>query len=159
MDACNQAPLLLPKMQDQILLMLISRMWLGAWVCLFCISRRLIRRKWTVTYQCQYFMINSSLSECDHQLETWNAEPEIGTEGSSQIRRKPLVDQYRSGLGPPIVSGSGYWIGQELNRPIFAVHTQTAGELPGHIDNTCCEDSWRCIAFCVGRPAKTHLWP
>ena len=64
MDACDQAPLILLKMQVQIsltlcwrsadaLLTLIFRMWLGAWVCLFCTSRRLRCRKWTVTYQHQ----------------------------------------------------------------------------------------------------------
>jgi len=111
-------------------------MWLGAWVCLFCTSRRLIRRKWTVTYQCQYFTINSSISECDNKYETQNAEPEIGTDGSSQSRRKPRVDGYGSWFGPPRVSGSGFWTVLEPNRPVFAVQTPTAGGLPGPVANT-----------------------
>jgi len=112
------------------LLTLIFRMWLGAWVCLFCTSRRLIRRKWTVTYQCQYFTINSSISECDHKYGTRNAEPVIGTDGSSQTWPNPRVDWYRSGFGPPRVSGSGFWTVLEPNRPVFAVQIRTAGGLP-----------------------------
>jgi len=60
-------------------------------------------------------MINSSISECDHQCETRNAETEIGTDGSSQTRRNPQVDGYGSGLGPPRVNGSGFWMGLEPN--------------------------------------------
>jgi len=95
-------------------LTLIFRMWLGAWVSVFCTSRRLICRKWTVTYQCQYFTISSSISEYDHKCETQNAEPEIGPDGSSQTRRNPRVDGYGSGFGPPRVSGSGF--GRVWNR-------------------------------------------
>jgi hypothetical protein len=118
------------------LLMLISRMWLGAWVCLFCIPRRLIHRKWTVTYQCQYFMIISSISECNQKCETRNAEPEIGTGRSIQTRQHPRVDGYRSRFCPPRVSGSGFWMGLELNRPVFVFQTRTAGRLPEPVANT-----------------------
>ena len=96
------------------LLMLIFRMWLGVWVSMFCTSRRLIRRKWTVTYQCQYFTISSSISECDHNCETRKAEPEIGPDRSSQTRRNPRFDGYGPGFGPPWVSGWG--IGRVWNR-------------------------------------------
>jgi len=51
-------------------------------------------------YQCQYFTINNSISDCDHKYETRHAEPEIGTDGSSQTRRNPRVDGYGSGFGP-----------------------------------------------------------
>ena len=92
MDSCHPAPLILPKMQDKIsltlcwhsvdaLLTLIFRMWVGAVVCFFCTSRRLICPTWTVTYQCQYFTINCRISECNCKLESQYAEPEIGTEG------------------------------------------------------------------------------
>jgi len=106
-------------------LTLIFRMWLGAWVCLFWISRWLIRRKWTMTYQRQHFMINSRISQCDHKCETRNAEQEIGTDGSRQTRQNPRVDRYGSGFGPSRVSGSGLRTGQEPNRPIFVVQTRT----------------------------------
>ena len=114
----------------------IFRMWLGAWVSVFCTSRRLIRWKWTVTYQCPYFTISSSISECDHKCETRNAEPEIGPHGSIQTRRNPRLEGYRSGCGPPRVSGSGFCPGLEPNRPVFAVQTRTAGRLPGPVANT-----------------------
>jgi hypothetical protein len=117
-------------------LTLIFRMWLGAWVFLFYTSRRLIRRKWTVMYQGQYFTINSSISECDHKCETRNAEPEIGTNGSSLTRQNPRVDGNRSGFGPPRVCGSGFWPVLEPNRPVFAVQTRTAGGLPVPVANT-----------------------
>jgi len=147
MDAFDQAPLILLKMQDQIsltlcwrsvdaLLTLIFRMWLGAWASVFCTSRRLICRKWTVTYRCQYFAISSSISECDHKCETRNAEPEIGPDGSSQTPRNPWVDRYGSRFGPPRVSGSGFWPGLEPNWPVFTVQTRTAGGLPWPVANT-----------------------
>jgi hypothetical protein len=74
-----------------------------------------------VTYQCQYFTIHSSISECDHKCETRNTEPEIGTDGSSQTRRNLRVDRYGSGFGPRRVSGSGFCKGLEPYRtyPFF----------------------------------------
>jgi len=89
-----------------------------------------------VTYHGQYFTINSRISECDHKYETRNAEPEIGTDGSSQTRRNPLVDGYGSGFGPPRVRGLGFWMVLEPNRPVFVVQTRTAGGLPGPVANT-----------------------
>ena len=89
-----------------------------------------------MTYQCQYFTINSSISECDHKYETRNAEPEIGTDGSSQTWRNLPVDGYGSGVGLPRVSGSGFLMVLEPNRPGFAVQTRTAGGLPGPVANT-----------------------
>ena len=103
---------------------------------MFCTSRRLIRRKRTVTYHGQYFTINSHISECDHKCETRNAEPEIGTDGSSLTRRNPQVDGYGSGFGPPRVCGSGFWPVLEPNRHVFAVQTRTAGGLPRPVANT-----------------------
>jgi len=103
---------------------------------LFCTSRRLIHRKRTVPYHGQYFTINSRISECDHKCETRTAEPEIGTDGSSQTRRNPRVDGYGSGFGPPRVCGSGFWPVLELNRPVFAVQTRTPGGLPAPVANT-----------------------
>jgi hypothetical protein len=90
-------------------------------------------------YQCQYFTINSSISECDHKCETQNAEPVIGADGSSQNRQKPHVDRYGSGFGPPGVSGSGFWPGLESKRPVFAIQTRTAGGLLGPVANTTCK--------------------
>jgi len=118
------------------LLTLIFRMWLGAWVFVFCTLTRLIRRKWTVTYKGQYFTINSSISECDHQCETWNTEPEIGTDRSTQTQRNPRVDGYGSGFGLPRVRRSGFWSVLEPNWPGFVVPTRTAGGLPGRVANT-----------------------
>jgi len=66
-------------------------------------------------YQCQYFTIHSSISECDSKCETRNAEPEIGTDGSSKTRQNPEVDGYGSRFGPPIVSRSVFWPGREQN--------------------------------------------
>jgi hypothetical protein len=103
---------------------------------LFCTSTRLIRRKRTVTYQGQYFTINSHISECDHRCETRNAELEIRTDGSCQTRQNPRVDRYGSGFGPPRVYGSGVWMVLKPNRPVFAVQTRTAGGLPGPVANT-----------------------
>jgi len=108
---------------------------------MFYTSRRLIRRKRTVTYHGQYLTINSRISECDHKCESRNAEPEIGTDGSSQTRRNPLVDGYGSGFGPPRVCRSGFWTVLEPNRPVSAVQIRTAGGLPGPVANTTHETS------------------
>jgi len=124
-----------PNIVDS-LLMLIFRMWLGAWVFLFCTSRRLIRRKWTVTYRFWYFTINSSVSECNHKCETRNAEPEIGTDASSQTQRNLQVHGYGSGFGPPSICGSDFWTGLEPNWPVFAVRTWTTGGLPEPVAST-----------------------
>jgi hypothetical protein len=78
---------------DDALLRLIFRIWLGVSVYWFYTSRRVIRRTWSVTYQCQYFTIISSICESDHKCETRNAEHEIGTDGSSQTRRNPRLDR------------------------------------------------------------------
>jgi hypothetical protein len=118
------------------MLTLAFRMWLGVWLCLFCTSRQLICRKWTVRYQCRYFTINSSISECDHKCNTRNAEPEIGTDGSSQTLRNLRLDGYGSRIGLPRVSGWGFWTGLELNQLGFAVLIRTPGGLPGPVANT-----------------------
>ena len=89
-----------------------------------------------MTYQCQYFTINSSISECDHKYETRNAEPDIATDWSSKTRRNLRVDGYGSGFGPPRVSRLGFWSVLEPNQPVFAVQTRTAGGLPGPVANT-----------------------
>ena len=115
---------------------------------MFCTSRRLICRKRTVTYHGQYFTINSRISECDHQSETRNAEPESGTDGSSQTRRNPRVDGYGSRFRPPRVCGLGFWTVLEPNRPVFAVQTRTAGGLPGPVANTIGEQSFELQEVC-----------
>jgi hypothetical protein len=149
MDAVKQAPLILPKMQDPISLTigwrsvdarltLIVRMWLGASVSVFCTSRQLIRWKWTVKSPCQYFTINSGISECEQKCETRPAEPEIGPNRACQTRQNPGVDRYGSGIGAPRVNWSCFWPGLERNRPVFAVQTRTTGGLPWAVANTTC---------------------
>jgi hypothetical protein len=98
--------------------------------------RRLIHPKWTVPYPWHYLTINSSISECDHECETRHVEPEIRSDGSSQIRRNSRIDGYGSGFGPPRVSGSGFGTGLEPNRPVFGVQIRSAGWLPGHVAYT-----------------------
>jgi len=125
-------------------LTIISRMWLGAWVWLFWTSRRLIRQKGTVSYQNQSYTINSSISECDLQYETRNAEPEIGTDKFRQSRWNPLVDGSGSRFGTPRVSGSGFWLRLEPNQPVFLLQTRTAGGLRGPVANTASTNAaWR----------------
>jgi hypothetical protein len=80
-------------------------------------------------------MIISSISECDHKYDTRNAEPEIGTDRSSQTRGNTRVDGYGSVFGPPKVCGLGFWTSLEPNRPIFAVQSRTAAGLPGPVAN------------------------
>jgi len=89
-----------------------------------------------VTYRCQYFTINSNISQWDPQCETLNAEPEIGTDRSSQTRRNPQVDQSGTGFGLQRVSRSGFQTRLQPNRPVFAVQIRTASSLPGPVANT-----------------------
>ena len=110
--------------------------------------RRPILRKCAVTYQCQYFTINSSISGCNHKGETRNAEPEIGTDWSSQTQHNPRVDGYGSGFGLPRVRGSGFRTGLESNRPVLAVPIRTTGRLPGLVANTTLIVRGWCLACC-----------
>jgi len=58
------------------------------------------------------------------------------TDRYCQNRRNPRVDGYKFGFSLPRVSGSGFWTGLELNQPVFAVQTRTAGGLPRPVANT-----------------------
>lgn len=60
-----------------------------------------------------------SISECDHQCETSNAESEIGCDRSNQTLRNWQVVGFRSGSGPPRVGRWGFWTGLETNRLIL----------------------------------------
>ena len=121
-------------------------------------------------YKCQYVTIKSSISACEHKSETQIAELEIGTDRSSRTQQYTRVDQYLPGFGLSRVSWLGFWMGLELNRPIFAVQTWTTGGLPRLVANTrqyytilslgviCCDctclfgggTSWYCIAISLG---------
>ena len=117
-------------------LTLIFRIWLGACVYSFWSLRQPLHQKWTVRYQCQYFKINTSISECDHQCETQHAEPQMGNDGSSQTQGNPRADRYGSRFALPRVHGSGFCTGLEPNRQVSAVHLRTARGRPGPIANT-----------------------
>jgi len=95
-----------------------------------------MHRKRTVTYESQDFAIGSKIAKCDHKLTTPGTEPEIGTDGSSQTRHNARLDMYRSGIGAPRPSRSGFWSGVELNKTVFPVQIRTAGTLPGPVANT-----------------------
>jgi len=116
--------------------MLISTMWLHMFVYSFGWLWWPIHQKWTVTYQSQHFTINCQIAECDHECETWNAEPEIGTNWSIQLWHTHRVDVYGSGFGLPNVSGSCFWTGLVPNQPVSVVQTRTAGGSPRLIANT-----------------------
>jgi hypothetical protein len=58
------------------------------------------------------------MSECDHNCETRNAEPEKGTDGSGQLQPNLWVSRYGSGLGLQRVRGSAFWPGLEPYGPI-----------------------------------------
>jgi len=123
------------------LLTLIFRMWEGSCVYFFWLLWRPIHRKWTVMYQCQYFTINSSISECDQKCETRNTEPEIRITRYRQCRQNPQIDGYGSGFGSPRNSGLGSSTGLEPDQAIFAVTTRTAGGLPEPIADTTYDDA------------------
>jgi len=95
-------------------------------------------------YQCQYWTINSSISECNYTCEIRNTTTEIGTDGSSQTQQNPRVDRYRSRYGPPRVSGWGFWTGQEQNDLFLR---SKRGQLWGYPD--------RLLTLSIHQP----LWP
>jgi len=72
--------------------------------------------------------------------KTWNTEPEIGTDGSSQTRQIPRVDGYGCGFGLQRRCGSGFWTVLKPNRIVLLVRTRTTGRLPGPVVNT----KWTC---------------
>jgi len=96
-----------------------------------------------VPYQCQYFTINSGISECNYKWGTWNAEQEIGPDGSGWTGQNLQVDGYGSGIGPPRDCGAGFWTGLKPYPPVSVIHTWTTGRLPGHVANTCHQPFWR----------------
>jgi len=114
----------------------ILRMLYGVWVHWFWSLRGTIHLKWTVTYQCQYLTIDSSISEGNYESETRNTEPYIPTNRSSLHWGNPHVDRYLPWFGQPRVTGSGFCTVSEQNRPVVVVQTQTVCRLPGLIGNT-----------------------
>ena len=143
MDAFDQAPLILPKMQDQISLMLCWHSGdahfpdvVGPVSIRFLHIKAANMPKMNHDIPIQYFTINSSIAECDYICETRNAESEIGPDGFCQIRGNPRIDGNRSWFGLPTVIESGSRPGLEPNRPVFAVQTWTAGGFPGPVANT-----------------------
>ena len=70
--------------------------------------------------------------------KTRNTEPEIGTDGSSQIRQNAQVDRYGSTFGPPRRCRSCFRTVVELNRTIWPVRIRSAGGLPGPVVNSSC---------------------
>ena len=90
--------------------------------------------------------------------KTWNTEPKIGTNGSSQTRQNPRVDRYGSGFGPPRHCGSGFWTVLEPNRTVFQVRTQTTGRLPGPVANTTSLAARKAISTFLKRCKKIQQW-
>ena len=129
MDTCNQAPLRLPKMQDHQLLTLNWRSFSG-WgrerlsTCLLYKGCQYIR-KWKCSTIVNILQLTVGYLNATIHRETWNAEPEIGPDRSSQMRQNPRVEGYRAGFGPPARSGSGFWTVLDPNRTVFLVHTRT----------------------------------
>jgi len=141
MTICNQSPLRLPKMQDQISLTLRWPSYPGwAWEC---VSPFLIRKVASTSKKQWCTMVNILRLTIGHlystiQITTTETEPEIGPNGSRETQQQPLGDGYASGIGLPRHRGSGLWTGPELNRPIFLVQILTAGRLPGPVANSKC---------------------
>jgi len=114
MTVCNLSPPRTPKIHHHQLLTLLWRsfikMWYGACLCSFWALRWPIHQKHTGPYQCQYFTINSSISECNHKCGTQNATSGIRTDGSSQTVQNTRVDGYGSKIGPQRVIRSSFWL-------------------------------------------------
>jgi len=92
------------------------------------------------TWQCSTIVIILQLTlgylNATIKRMTRNAQPEIGTNESSPTQQNPRVDRYRSGIGPPGGSSSGFSTGLKPNRHVCTVRTRTAGGLPGPVANT-----------------------
>ena len=78
--------------------------------------------------------------------KTWNTQPEIRPDRSSQTRQNPRVDGYRSGLDPTRLCRSGFWTVEEPNQTIFPVRTWTAGGLPGPVIYTTVDAEFKVVA-------------
>jgi len=96
------------------------------------------------TLQLTVWYLNATINR-----KTWNAEPEIGPDRSSQTRQNLQVEKYRAGFWPPRTSGSGFWTVLEPNQTIFPVHTRTAGGVLGPIANTTSDTSVDICPLCV----------
>jgi len=100
------------------------------------IIKAAITWKQSVTYQCEYFVNNSSISECNHICETRNTELEIGTARCRQTRRNLQVEVNRSGFDQPRVSGTGCWTVLKPKQCLFLIQIPTTGRLPGPVDDS-----------------------
>jgi hypothetical protein len=68
--------------------------------------------------------------------KTRNPEPEVATDGCSEMVRNQQVDWYRSWFGPPWHSRLGFWTVLKQNQTVLEVWIRTAGRLPGPVGNT-----------------------
>ena len=140
MTMCNQSPHKLPKMQDQESLTLPWR-WFPGWgrerVFPYCDYKGgwyIQTEKWPTIVNILHLTIR--LLNVTINSTTWNAEPEIGTDESSQTQWYPRIGRYGSMFAPPRSRTMGLWTGLELNRIVFPVYPLTAAGLPGNIANT-----------------------
>jgi len=106
-------------------------MRLGAWLFLFCTSRRLIRPEWTVTYQGQHLTINSSISECHHNVKPETQNRRLEPTGLP----KPGKTRGLAGPGPGLArhESAGRVFGWFGNRTDLFVQSKP-GPLAGYPD-------------------------
>ena len=140
MTICNLWPLRLPKMQDQKSLTL-------RW-CSFpgsgreCLSPSFDHQgghhiqKRTPRYNLNILQLILGYFNTTMNWTVWNAEQEIGPDGSSQTRRNPGITRYVARSGPPRSCGCGFWTVLQPNRTIFPVRIRTAGGFPWPIAST-----------------------
>jgi len=135
MIICIQSPPRLPMMQDWQSL---TRCWLlYSWWGRECVSlvfgckcgRYIRKEQWLTIVHILSWAVG--YLNATRKRKTWNTEPEIGTDRSSQTRQNPWVDWYGSGFAQTRRRKSGF--GRFMNRTEHYLRSKTR-PLAGHLD-------------------------
>jgi len=140
MTICYQSPIRLPNMQDRKSLMLrwcSFPGWGGERASPFLDfegGQYIQKEQWHTIVDILWFTVR--YLKVTMNTTTWNTEPEIGPDRSSQTRRNPWVHGYGWMFPLPRRSGSGCRTGLESNWPIFQLRPWAAGWSSVSVSNT-----------------------
>jgi len=140
MTVCNRLPLRLPKMQYQQLLTLHWRSFPG-WgrehvspLFDYKGGQYIQKEQWHTILN--IWRLTVGYLNVTINRTTWNAEQQIGPDGSIETWQNRLVDGSGSMFGLLRSCGSGFCMGLDPNRSVFAVWTEKPGRFRIPVGNT-----------------------